>query len=56
MGRDPADSFPLDTGDVYIVVVNDLFEVQEWHQVSFNDPQESEVCVRGSMSMKIRSS
>jgi len=41
MGRNPADGFPLDTGDVYVVVVNDTFEVQEWHQVSFNDPQES---------------
>ena len=41
MGRNPADGFPLDTGDVYVVVVNDIFEVQEWHQVSFNDPQES---------------
>ena len=41
MGRDPADSFPLDTGMSVMVVVNDFFEVQEWHQVSFNDPQET---------------
>ena len=40
MGRDPADNFPLDTGDVYVVVVDENFALQEWHQVSFNDPTE----------------
>ena len=41
MGRDPADQFPLDTGDLYIAVVNDNFELQEWHQISFNDPTQT---------------
>ncbi len=40
MGRDPADQFPLDTGDLYVVVVDSEFELKEWHQVSFNDPSE----------------
>lgn len=41
MGRNPADEFPLDTGDVYLVVVDENFALQEWHQVSFNDPDET---------------
>ena len=41
MGRNPADQFPLDTGDLYVVVVNDSFELQEWHQISFNDPTQT---------------
>jgi hypothetical protein len=37
MGRDPADEFPLDTGDLYVVVVDLEFNTKEWQQISFNN-------------------
>ena len=40
MGRDPLAGFQLDTGDIYLVVLDHNFETQEWHQLSFNDPEE----------------
>ena len=39
MGRDPAAGFELDTGDLYLVVVDERFETQEWLQLSSNDPE-----------------
>ena len=38
MGRDPTAGFTMDTGDIYLIVLDEDFQVQEWHQLSFNDP------------------
>ena len=40
MGRSLADQFPLDTGDLYLLVTDADFHPVEWHQVSFNNPSE----------------
>ena len=38
MGRDPAENWDADTGDVYLFVVDETFTLLEWHQVTFADP------------------
>ena len=38
MGRDPSVQFPLDTGDMYLVVVDENFQTKQWVQISENDP------------------
>ncbi|MGC6507106.1 MAG: hypothetical protein ACON4U_01770, partial [Myxococcota bacterium] len=38
MGRDPAENWDADTGDVYLFVVDETFTLLEWHQITFADP------------------
>ena len=38
MGRDPAENWDADTGDVYLFVVDRSFTLLEWHQITFADP------------------
>lgn len=40
MGRDPTLDWSMDTGDLYLLILDRNFAVVEWHQLSHNDLQQ----------------
>lgn len=37
MGRDPTENWSMDTGDLYLAILDQNFSLHQWHQLSFND-------------------